>query len=60
MTPGRSQQKKFWTNTLRPERKNLGIIQKADQENKDRDFLRTRILEMYANPLKNHLEADSL
>ncbi len=35
-------------------------IRKVDLENKDRDFLRTRILEMYANPLKNHLETNLL
>lgn len=32
-------------------------IRKVELENKDRDFLRMSILEMYANPLKNHLEA---
>lgn len=32
-------------------------IRKIDLENKDRDFLRTKILEMYANPLKNYLAA---
>lgn len=32
-------------------------IRKVELENKDRDFLRSSILEMYANPLKNYLEA---
>ncbi|VBB48127.1 conserved hypothetical protein [uncultured Paludibacter sp.] len=32
-------------------------IRKIDIENKDRDFLHTKMLEMYANPLKNYLEA---
>ena len=32
-------------------------IRKIDLENKDRDYLRLKILEMYANPLKNYLEA---
>lgn len=32
-------------------------IRKIDLENKDREFLRKKMLEMYANPLKNHLEA---
>ncbi len=32
-------------------------IRKVKLENKDRDFLRMSILEMYANPLKNYLEA---
>ena len=32
-------------------------IRKIDLENKDRDFLRHKILEMYANPLKNYLAA---
>ncbi|MFV0391877.1 MAG: 1-acyl-sn-glycerol-3-phosphate acyltransferase [Paludibacteraceae bacterium] len=32
-------------------------IRKVDLENKDRDFLRQKMLEMYANPLKNYLEA---
>ena len=30
-------------------------IRKVDLENKDKDFLRMKILEMYANPLKNYL-----
>ncbi|MCL1868660.1 MAG: 1-acyl-sn-glycerol-3-phosphate acyltransferase [Paludibacter sp.] len=32
-------------------------VQKIELENKDSDFLYKTILEMYANPLKNHLEA---
>ena len=32
-------------------------IAKVDLPNKDEDFLRTKILEMYANPLKNYLKA---
>ena len=32
-------------------------IRKIDLENKDRDFLKFKMLEMYANPLKNHLAA---
>lgn len=32
-------------------------IRKIDLENKDRDFLRLKMLEMYANPLKNQLAA---
>ncbi len=32
-------------------------IAKVDLPNKDEEFLRTKILEMYANPLKNHLKA---
>lgn len=32
-------------------------IAKVDLPNKDEVFLRTKILEMYANPLKNHLKA---
>lgn len=32
-------------------------IRKIDLENKDRDFLRQKMLEMYANPLKNYLVA---
>jgi hypothetical protein len=32
-------------------------ILKIDLENKDRDFLRHKMLEMYANPLKNYLAA---
>ncbi|MDR1407857.1 MAG: 1-acyl-sn-glycerol-3-phosphate acyltransferase [Tannerella sp.] len=31
-------------------------IDKIDITNKDEPFLRTKILEMYSNPLKNHLE----
>lgn len=31
-------------------------IAKVDLPNKDEEFLRTKILEMYANPLKNHLK----
>jgi hypothetical protein len=31
-------------------------IDKIDILNKDESFLRTKILEMYANPLKNKLE----
>ena len=34
-----------------------GQIEKVDLENKDEAFIRTKILEMYANPLKNHLTA---
>ncbi len=34
-----------------------GQISKIDLENKDNDFLRERILTMYANPLKNYLKA---
>ncbi len=34
-------------------------IRKVDLENKDRDFLRQKMLEMYANPLKNYLTANS-
>ena len=34
-----------------------GQIEKVDLENKDEAFIRTKILEMYANPLKNHLSA---
>ncbi len=30
-------------------------IRKIDLENKDRDFLRRKMLEMYANPLRNYL-----
>jgi len=30
-------------------------INKIDINNKDEDFLRTKMLEMYSNPLKNHL-----
>jgi len=32
---------------------------KIDLPNKDEDFLRKRMLEMYSNPLKNKVEADS-
>lgn len=32
-------------------------IEKINLENKDVDFLTIKILEMYANPLKNHLQA---
>ena len=32
-------------------------IEHIQLANKDEDFLRTKILEMYANPLKNHLKA---
>ncbi|HNX88704.1 MAG TPA: 1-acyl-sn-glycerol-3-phosphate acyltransferase [Paludibacteraceae bacterium] len=35
-------------------------IRKIDLENKDRDFLRRKMLEMYANPLKNYLKANGL
>lgn len=35
-------------------------IRKIDLENKDRDFLKMKMLEMYANPLKNYLEASSI
>lgn len=31
-------------------------IDKIDITNKDEEFLRTKMLEMYSNPLKNHLE----
>ncbi|MBO6005725.1 MAG: 1-acyl-sn-glycerol-3-phosphate acyltransferase [Paludibacteraceae bacterium] len=34
-----------------------GQFQKIDLENKDTAFLRTKMLEMYANPLVNHLKA---
>lgn len=34
-------------------------LDKIDLKNKDEDFLRKRMLEMYSNPLKNKLEADS-
>lgn len=33
-------------------------LDKIDLQNKDEDFLRKRMLEMYANPLKNKLEAE--
>ena len=32
-------------------------VAKVDLPNKDEEFLRTKILEMYANPLKNYLKA---
>lgn len=34
-----------------------GQLSRITLENKDEAFLRTKILEMYANPLKNHLKA---
>ncbi|MBF1606366.1 MAG: acyltransferase, partial [Prevotella shahii] len=34
-----------------------GQMAKIDLENKDEDFLRTRLLEMYANPLINQRNA---
>jgi len=34
-------------------------LDKIDLEDKDEDFLRERMLEMYSNPLKNKLEAES-
>ena len=34
-----------------------GQVDKVDLENKDEAFLRTKILEMYSNPLKNHLSS---
>lgn len=34
-------------------------IRKIDLENKDREFLRHKMLEMYSNPLKNYLAAQS-
>ena len=34
-----------------------GQLQKIDLPNKDEEFLRTKMLEMYANPLINHLKA---
>ena len=34
-----------------------GQVDKVDLEQKDEEFLRTKILEMYSNPLKNHLTA---
>jgi hypothetical protein len=37
-----------------------GQIDKIDLANKDTDFLKTKILEMYANPLKNYIEARDL
>jgi hypothetical protein len=33
-------------------------IQKIDLINKDHDFLKKKILEMYANPLINYLQAE--
>ncbi|MDD4593056.1 MAG: 1-acyl-sn-glycerol-3-phosphate acyltransferase [Parabacteroides sp.] len=33
-----------------------GQLDKIVLQNKDEDFLRTKILEMYSNPLKNHIE----
>ena len=35
-------------------------IRKIDIENKDRDFLRMKMLEMYANPLKNYMKANNI
>lgn len=37
-----------------------GQIDKIDLVNKDTDFLKTKILEMYANPLKNYIVARDL
>ena len=37
-----------------------GQIDKIDLANKDTDFLKTKILEMYANPLKNYIVARDL
>ncbi|MBQ2591372.1 MAG: acyltransferase, partial [Paludibacteraceae bacterium] len=34
-----------------------GQLQKIELENKDSVYLRTKMLEMYANPLVNHLKA---
>jgi hypothetical protein len=34
-------------------------LDKIELKNKDEDFLRKRMLEMYSNPLKNKLEAES-
>lgn len=34
-----------------------GRLARITLENKDEDFLRMKLLEMYANPLKNHLKA---
>ena len=34
-----------------------GQIAKIDLENRDNEFCRTKIIEMYANPVKNYLEA---
>jgi len=35
-------------------------IRKIELENKDRDFLRMKMLEMYANPLKNYMKANNI
>jgi len=35
-------------------------LDKIDLQNKDEDFLRRRMLEMYSNPLKNKLEAEAI
>jgi len=35
-------------------------IRKIDLENKDRDFLHRKMLEMYANPLKNYMKANKI
>jgi hypothetical protein len=35
-------------------------LEKIDLENKDENFLRNKMLEMYSNPLKNKLKAESL
>lgn len=35
-------------------------LQKIDIENKDENFLRKKMLEMYSNPLKNKLKAESV
>ena len=35
-------------------------IRKIDLENKDRDFLHRKMLEMYANPLKNYIKANKI
>ena len=35
-------------------------LDKIDLQNKDEDFLRNRMLEMYSNPLKNKLEAEAI
>ena len=34
-----------------------GQVYKVDLAQKDEEFLRSKILEMYSNPLKNHLTA---
>ena len=34
-----------------------GQLQKIDLPNKDEEFLRMKILEMYANPVKNYIIA---